>query len=522
MTTLAHTQFGTLEGVDRGAVSAFLGVPYAAPPIHALRWHPPQAPLAWDGVRPAKTFGNAAAQNLMPGVHGVAEPPDEDCLYLNVWTPGVDDHKRPVMVWIHGGGFEIGAGSQAFYDGAKLASRGDVVVVTINYRMGPFGFLRLIDATGGDVPATGSEGMLDMVAALEWVAGSIAGFGGDVGNVTVFGESAGAIAIAGLLAMPRARGLFARAIVQSGPPYARAVKEANMLGETVVEKIGRDAGALFGASPDDLLKALPTVNDLRGVSFGDQEFDAVYAIHRPWFTADGEVVPTSVLDAIDAGSAAGVSLLAGTTRDEMRMIPPEASDETAHRILGAIFPRVDQADWPLQMECYRKARAADPTPLIFGPSNTTTAQLVASAIHTDLNIRVPTIRLLDAHRKHGSVYHYVFTWTSPLGDGTRGALHGGEIAFVFGTHNQSAEISRLYGAGPAADALSDAMQDAWVAFARTGDPSASAIGEWPPYDESRSTQLIGELCEVQADPWGKERAVWERYDDAVIMPANLI
>ena len=200
---LAHTQSGTLEGVERGGVSAFRGVPYAASPTGALRWRPPQAAMAWAGVRPAGTFGNGAAQSPLLGV---AEPLDEDCLYLNVWTPGTDDAAPPVMVWIHGGAFELGAGSQAIYDGARLALRGDVVVVTINYRMGPFGFLRLVDATGGAVPATGSEGMLDMVAALEWVAGNIAGFGGDPGNVTVFGESAGRIVIAGLLAMSRGRG----------------------------------------------------------------------------------------------------------------------------------------------------------------------------------------------------------------------------------------------------------------------------------------------------------------------------
>ena len=154
---LAHTQSGTLEGVERGGVSAFRGVPYAASPTGALRWRPPQAAMAWAGVRPAGTFGNAAAQSPLLGV---AEPLDEDCLYLNVWTPGTDDAAPPVMVWIHGGAFEFGAGSQAIYDGARLALRGDVVVVTINYRMGPFGFLRLVDATGGR-PATGSEGMLD-------------------------------------------------------------------------------------------------------------------------------------------------------------------------------------------------------------------------------------------------------------------------------------------------------------------------------------------------------------------------
>ena len=519
MTMLAHTQSGTLEGVERSGVSAFLGVPYAASPTGALRWRPPQAPMAWAGVRPARTFGNAAAQSPLPGgILGVAEPLDEDCLYLNMWTPGIDDTARPVMVWIHGGAFEIGAGSQAIYDGARLALRGDVVVVTINYRMGPFGFLRLVDATGGAVPATGSEGMLDMVAALEWVAGNIAGFGGDPGNVTVFGESAGGIAIAGLLAMSRARGLFARAIVQSGPPYARALDEANALGETVIERLGRGRGAdaLLGTSTAELLRAVPNITD----SFAaDAGLDAVFATRRPWLTADGELVPAAPLDAIAAGSAAGVSLLAGTTRDEMRAMPPDASNESVHRILGAIFPRVARGDWPLVMDRYRKARSVDPALMTTAPSNAT--QLVAAAVHTDLNARVPVIRLLEAQRTHAAVHHYVFTWTSPQGDGSTGAPHGGEIALVFGTHDLSAETRRMFGAGPAADALSNAMQDAWVAFARVGDPSTPALGFWPTYGETRSTQLIGELCEVQEDPWGTERALWDGYDNTVIMPAYL-
>ena len=267
---LAHTQSGTLEGIERGGVSAFLGVPYAASPTGALRWRPPQAPMAWAGVRPARTFGNAAAQSPLPGgILGVAEPLDEDCLYLNVWTPGIDAAARPVMVWLHGGSKQV-----------------------------------------------------------------------------------------------------------------------------------------------------------------------------------------------------------------------------------------------------------DPALMTAGPSNAT--QLVAAAVHTDLNARVPVIRLLEAQRAHACVHHYVFTWTSPQGDGSTGAPHGGEIALVFGTHDLSAETRRMFGAGPAADALSNAMQDAWVAFARVGDPSTQALGPWPAYGETRSTQLIGELCEVAEDPWGTERALWDGYDDAAIMPAYLV
>ena len=201
-------------------------------------------------------------------------------------------------------------------------------------------------------------------------------------------------------------------------------------------------------------------------------------------------------------------------------MPPDASNESVHRILGAIFPRVAPGDWPLVMDRYRKARSVDPAFMTTGPSNAT--QLVAAAVHTDLNARVPVIRLLEAQRTHACVHHYVFTWTSPQGDGSTGAPHGGEIALVFGTHDLSAKTRCMFGAGPAADALSNAMQDAWVAFARVGDPSTRRSASGLRTNETRSTQLIGELCEVQEDPWGTERALWDGYDNAAITPAYLI
>jgi len=196
---VVKTKAGRIEGSYEDGLCIFRGVPYAEPPLGDLRWMPPQPARPWDGVRPAKEFGPIAPQNLLVGgpiVH-VEQPQDEDCLFLNIWTPGLDNARRPVMVWIHGGAFTLGSGSDAMYNNGLLSKRGNIVLVTINYRLGMLGFLRLKDVTGGKIPATGNEGLMDQVVALQWVRENIAAFGGDPANVTVFGESAGGMSIEG-------------------------------------------------------------------------------------------------------------------------------------------------------------------------------------------------------------------------------------------------------------------------------------------------------------------------------------
>jgi para-nitrobenzyl esterase len=238
---------GKLEGDEQGGLSVFKGIPFAAPPVGARRWLAPEKPASWSGVRDARRFGAVNHQNKLMlsalSAFVIDGEQSEDCLTLNVWTPALDGKRRPVMVWIHGGAFTIGSGSQALYDGSVLARRGDTVVVTINYRLGPLGFLRLADVTNGKIPATGSEGMLDQVAALEWVRDSIAEFGGDPGNVTIFGESAGGMSVGTLLAMPAARGLFHKAIPQSGASHTGAtVARANHTAERVLSRLRTQAG----------------------------------------------------------------------------------------------------------------------------------------------------------------------------------------------------------------------------------------------------------------------------------------
>ena len=212
-TAIVSTVSGKLEGSYQNGLYIFKGIPFAAPPLGDLRWMPPQSINPWQGVRAAKEFGPIAPQALLPGGPIVHTPQvqSEDCLFLNIWTPGLDNAKRPVMVWIHGGAFTMGSGSEANYDGRKLAAKGNIVLVSINYRVGMLGFLRLKDVTGGKIPSTGNEGFLDQVAALKWVKANIAAFGGDPGNVTVFGESAGSMSIACLMVMPAAKGLSTKA-----------------------------------------------------------------------------------------------------------------------------------------------------------------------------------------------------------------------------------------------------------------------------------------------------------------------
>src|SRR4030043_1519504 len=259
-----ETKFGKIEGSYQQGLYVFKGIPHAHPPIKEFRWLPPQPVKPWEGVRQAKNFREIAPQNrgmlddIIPEL-ATQEPQSEDCLFLNIWGHGLDNERRPVMVWIHGGAFSIGSGSNSAYNGSTLSARGNVVIVTINYRLGPLGFLNLNEITGGKIPATGNEGLLDQIAALEWVRENITNFGGNPNNVTVFGESAGGMSIGCLLTMPKARGLFHKAILQSGVgniavPLDEAIKVSQGFLDTLGLK-GTEVDALRALTVDHLLSA---------------------------------------------------------------------------------------------------------------------------------------------------------------------------------------------------------------------------------------------------------------------------
>ena len=517
MSVIVETSAGKVEGLQQDGLNIFKGIPYAAPPIGDQRWLPPQPVEVWTGMRQAQSFGNVAPQNrlspeatAMLAAFDIAEPQSEDCLYLNVWSPGLDDARRPVMVWIHGGGFTIGASSQELYDGSGLAKRGDVVLVSINYRLGPFGYLNLNEVTRGRVPATGNEGMLDQIAALEWVRDNIAAFGGDPGNVTIFGESAGGMSVGVLLGMPRARGLFHKAICQSGCNQGLVLGQAAKVAELFLSALGLDASdvdALRSSTVEQWLAAAEELGVLpsppRHPEIGGMPLQPV---------VDGKLLPAMPLDAVAKGSADGIIVMAGSTLEEMKLfglMDPGLATLDEDGLMKRLCRAISTGDAKVLVEGYREARARRGAP-------TTPAELFI-AIQTDQIFRIPAVRLADAlHRRNQSAYNYLFTWPSPALGGVFGACHGLEIGFVFGTYTMNDAMAGFSGSGPAADALAEKIQDAWLAFARTGDPSCGSLGSWPTYGDKRETMMLGEECAVEEAPYDEERRAWESVPNSVV------
>jgi carboxylesterase type B len=490
---VVQTRQGQVCGSVADGIRTFKGIPYAAPPFGANRLQPPQPVRAWRGVRDALTYGPKSPQppypppidRLIPELAG----PGEDCLNLNIWSPDSRSPGRPVMVWIPGGMFEYhGTGASPWYDGSRFARDG-IVCVTINYRVGAEGFLHLGEGNA-------NRGLLDQVAALEWVQENVAAFGGDPGNVTIFGESAGAMSVGMLLAMPRANGLFRRAIVQSGgAQHVSSAATARRIGQRLAERLGVAATreAIAAVPVDRLLQAQAELRaDLAAHPDPERWGMEVVLGMLPWQpVVDGDVIPAPPLDRIGAGAAAGVDLLAGTNTDEHRMflVPGGAIDQITVEALGAV---VVAYGLPLEatLATYRAAhRGGSPGDLL-------------AAIQTDWCWRIPAIRLADAHAKGpAATYMYEFAWRSAQFAGRLGACHALEIPFVFDTLGHATEL--LWGAGPPQQ-LADTMHAAWVAFATKGDCG------WPRYDlRRRATMRFDTTSEVVDDPRSMERALWE-------------
>jgi para-nitrobenzyl esterase len=485
--TTVQIESGALAGTTENGLEVFLGVPYAAPPVGDLRWRAPRPVARWTGLRPADAYGAWAPQNPPLSTLGADMPGEqsEDCLTLNLWTPGLDG-ARPVLVWIHGGGFTAGSGASPLYRGGALARRGDVVVVTINYRLGLLGFLAHPDLTDGDVCA--NWGLQDQVAALRWVHDNIEAFGGDPGNVTIFGESAGSMSVSDLLAVPAAHGLFHRAVAQSGPPNGLPMHTA----EETAAKVFADLGTA----------------DLRSAPVGRLlEIQGAVAAQRVGGlplapVVDGTVLPVSPQGAIANGSAAGVPLVIGTNLDEWKMflvMDPKGREPDESVLLRRIERSFSANGVDLRPDdvitAYRDARAArgDST----GPRD------IWSAIESDRMFRIGAIRAAEAHAAHQPhTYSYLFTHPSPAMHGALGACHALEIPFVFGTLD-SPGMNRFAGSGPEVEALSAEMMDAWLAFARNGE------APWPSYDGSRrATRIFGPGGGVEDAPLDEERLIW--------------
>jgi para-nitrobenzyl esterase len=496
---IVESRSGRLRGRRVNGAVVFRGIPYARPPTGALRFCAPQPPEPWGGIRDAGAFGPSAPQGKMffplPG-SGIGAT-SEDCLFLNVATPAADGRRRPVLVWIHGGGFVIGSGSQPLYDAAPLARRGDVVVVTLNYRLGPLGFLDLASVCPDLEGAVANAGIRDQVAALEWVRDNIAAFGGDPANVTLFGESAGGMSVGTLLAMPSARGLFHRATAQSGGTFQFHTRES------AARAARRFLGEL-GVEPSEAARVL---RELPARRLLDTHQQTVFKLGRNPLLAfepvvDGDSLPVSPLEAVQTGSAARVPLLVGTTRDEWNLfgaLDPELKNLDDAGLVEKVASRTGGADAVALIDAYRCAREGfartDPVALYL-------------AIESDRIFRIPSIRLAEAHsRREPRTFMYLVTWKSPAMEGSLGACHGVELPLVFGTLGRG--MDWLTGGGPEANAISERMMDAWIAFARSANPSHAGLPAWEAYEgERRATLLLGWRCTLEYAPAEVERRAW--------------
>ncbi len=509
---IVNTKYGKLEGYQENGMYVFKGIPYAAPPVGDLRWLPPQPLKKWDGVIAAKKYGCISPQNMMPMAANMPGMPDmsievqnEGCLYMNIWTPGLDDAKRPVIFWIHGGAFIIGAGNEPFLENGSLVKRGDIVLVSINYRMGAFGFMNLKEITGGKIPATGSEGLLDQIAALEWVKDNIAFFGGDPGNVTAAGFSAGAMSIGDLLSMPKARGLFHKTINRSGSTNTvTALKNAVDTTEQFLKVLNinpKDTESLRKLTAQQLLEA----QEKLGVIM--REAKGALTPFAP--VVDGDVMPDFPINLIKKGSAKNVIVMAGNTLDELKMstgMDPAMRNLDEAGLLNRMKALAPAEMAPGLIEVYREAlkkRGSSVSPMD-----------ILGTISSDLMFRIPTIRLVEAQRDNGApAYNYYFTYKSPAMGGILGAMHGLDNPFLFEALDKD-----FTGNGAGQQDMSLKMQDSCIAFVKTGDPSCKTAGQWPMYGKDRQTMVWNINPQVKAAPYEAERKAWDGFDFKFTQP----
>ncbi len=484
-----QTSSGRVRGHSEGTISIFKGIPYGAPTGGANRFLPPKRPTPWKGVKEAVAYGLSCPQPNFPILAedkgSLADSPQgEDCLVLNVWTPAMPS-RLPVMVWFHGGGYTVGAASAPWYDGAALAARHGVVVVTVNHRLNVFGFLDLTSIGGDAFAGSGNAGMLDCVAALEWVRNNISGFGGDPDNVTIFGESGGAGKVSTLMAMPAAKGLFHRAIAESGAALKHIPRQAAARStKALLDQLGLQAGDI------GKLQALPTETIL--AAMGKLRPPANFGP-----VVDGHAIPADPWDPAAPELSADIPFMTGSNLTEITFFADTPldpiDDATLHQKIKS-YLRTDDAGADKQIALCRES---DPT-----RDNTLVYQLVTSEYWMRSSV------LLQAERKaalgRAPVYVYQFNWLSPARGGKLHCPHGAEIPFAFNNLDKAPE---LVGSGAVQDALAGQMSAAWTAFARTGNPNVDELPRWPAYDgDRRAVMVFDNETRVELDPGGRQRA----------------
>jgi para-nitrobenzyl esterase len=496
--TAVSTPAGGLIAIESETGLAFLGIPYARPPLGPLRFRPPEPAPRWAGYRDATTYGPSAPQDPdEPGVPYLpldVGPTSEDCLYLNVWTPAADERARPVLFWVHGGAFRAGAGSEPFYDGAFLAAEQDVVVVTTNYRLGALGGFVYFNDLGDDrLAESANVGLLDIALALRWVHDNIAAFGGDPDCVTLAGQSAGGKLVATVLAMPVAAGLFHRAILQSpGSPNAFEPAEGHALATEFLRNLGSaDPASIVSASAEELWRAAVPLSLMTMGPSG--------APIAP--TLDGSVLPVQVLPSIAAGSADSVPLLVGSTTHELElMLRSPGLDTAGGEVLAGLAQMFDE---PLRGRIL--AAYADDALAELWPA----APYPVTALLSDRMVRLGAIRLLEAHATP-QTFAYLLEWKTQVDSG---ATHCIELPLLFGTTGLP-DAPVLLGSGPDVAVMGRFVRDSWAAFMRTGDPSVAGTAAWPAYTiDRRSTLLLGREPAVIDDPWAAQRQAWDGIED---------
>jgi len=501
--TVLETESGKVSGVTVGGVHIFKGIPYGAPTAGANRFMPPRKPEPWSGVREAVAYAGrspqAASAPQRPELATVWGPIDtlpvgEDCLTLHVWTPGLDNGKRPVMVWLHGGAFSYGSANSPRYDSTNLARRNDVVVVAVNHRLNIFGHLDLSAVGGERFAQSGNVGVLDLVLALEWVRDHAARIGGDPGNVTIFGQSGGGGKVSALLAMPQAKGLFHKAIVQSGASVRFAERERTaQLADAVLKQLG------VGKDQLDKLQALPIA------SLSEAIAPAQKALPKPRYplldrynfgpVIDGKLLPAQPFDPGAPGVSDDIPVMVGGTKDE-----------------SAIFLAPDNAVWNRTLtdaDLHKRVEpiagsATDPVLAYYScckPAANAAERLITATTASNFGVRSILLAERKAERAKAPVWMYDFAWETPAFDGKLKSCHSVEVPFVFDSLNVIGERHHK----PGAQAVADKVSKTWATFARTGK------ADWAPYTaDKRTTMVFNDDSRAVDDPDKDIRPLWSK------------